>query len=82
VPQEPAPALQPGRRAGDARQSHKLPSATLTHQDAEAVLAIPDVATVIGLRDRAVLELLYATGMRRGELVGLDFADVDLAGAG
>jgi integrase/recombinase XerD len=61
------------------RQSHKLPSATLTHQDAEAVLGVPDVATVIGLRDRAVLELLYATGMRRGELVGLDLADVDLA---
>jgi integrase/recombinase XerD len=61
------------------RQSHKLPSATLSHQEAEAVLAVPDAGTVTGLRDRAVLELLYATGMRRGELVGLDLADVDLA---
>jgi integrase/recombinase XerD len=61
------------------RQSHKLPGATLSHEEAEAVLAVPDVATVIGLRDRAVLELLYATGMRRGELVGLDLPDVDLA---
>jgi integrase/recombinase XerD len=60
------------------RQSHKLPGATLCHDEAEAVLAVPDVETVIGLRDRAVLELLYATGMRRGELVGLDLADVDL----
>ena len=61
------------------RQSHKLPWATLTHAEAEVVLAVPDTATVIGLRDRAVLELLYATAMRRGELVGLDLPDVDLA---
>jgi integrase/recombinase XerD len=61
------------------RQSHKLPGATLSHTGAEAVLAVADVATVLGLRDRAVMELLYATGMRRGELVGLDLPDVDLA---
>ena len=61
------------------RQSHKLPGATLTHDEAQAVLGMPDTGTVIGLRDRAVLELLYATGMRRGELVGLDLPDVDLA---
>jgi integrase/recombinase XerD len=61
------------------RQSHKLPSATLTHQEAQAVLSVPDTGTVTGLRDRSVMELLYATAMRRGELVGLDLADVDLA---
>ncbi len=61
------------------RQAHKLPGATLTHAEAEAVLAVPDTGTVIGLRDRAVLELLYATAMRRGELVALDLPDVDLA---
>jgi len=61
------------------RQAHKLPSATLTHAEAEAVLSMPDTGSVTGLRDRSVLELLYATGMRRGELVGLDLADVDLA---
>jgi integrase/recombinase XerD len=61
------------------RQSHKLPGATLSHTEAEAVLAVADTATVLGLRDRAVMELLYATGMRRGELVGLDLPDVDLA---
>ena len=43
------------------------------------MLAVPDTATAIGLRDRAVMELLYATAMRRGELVGLDLPDVDLA---
>lgn len=61
------------------RQNHKLPSATLTHDETETVLAIPDTGTPIGLRDRAVMELLYATAMRRGELVALDLPDVDLA---
>ena len=51
----------------------------MNHEEAEVVLAVPDVGNVIGLRDRAVLELLYSTAMRRGELVGLDLADVDLA---
>ena len=61
------------------RQNHKLPAATLTHDEAEVVLAVPDTATPIGLRDRVVMEILYATAMRRGELVGLDLPDVDLA---
>ena len=60
------------------RQDHKLPSATLSHEEAEQVLALPDVGTVLGLRDRTVMELLYATAMRRGELVGLDLPDIDL----
>lgn len=47
--------------------------------EAEVVLAVPDTSTPIGLRDRSVMELLYATAMRRGEVVGLDLPDVDLA---
>lgn len=61
------------------RQDHKLPSATLTHEEAEAVLSVPDTSTAIGLRDRTVMEILYATAMRRGEVIGLDLADVDLS---
>ena len=72
-------ALQPGLRAGDApaepQAARRPPSPT---HEAEAVLSVPDTATAIGLRDRAVMELLYATAMRRGELVGLDLPDVDL----
>jgi integrase/recombinase XerD len=60
------------------RQNHKLPSATLTHEEAEQILCLPDVDTVLGLRDRTIMEVLYATAMRRGELVGLDLQDVDL----
>ena len=52
------------------RKDHGLPKATLTHDEVEVVLAVPDTTTPLGLRDRVVMELLYATAMRRGELVG------------
>ena len=44
-----------------------------------ALLAAPDPATPLGLRDRAILELFYASGLRLSELVGLDLEDVNLA---
>ena len=62
-----------------ARTEHRLPKATLTHEEAEAVLCLPDTGTPIGLRDRAMLEVLYATAVRRGELVSLDLVDTDLS---
>jgi integrase/recombinase XerD len=61
------------------KQDHKLPSATLTHEEAEMVLSVPDTTSPMGMRDRVVMELLYATAMRRGEVVGLDLPDIDLA---
>lgn len=38
---------------------------------------LPDTATVAGLRDRAILEVLYSTGIRRQELINLRTADLD-----
>jgi integrase/recombinase XerD len=49
----------------------------LSYQQVEALLQQPNVATPIGLRDRAIIELLYATGIRVSELCGLTLYDVD-----
>ena len=55
----------------------KLP-ATLTLDEVERLLAAPDVSIPRGLRDRAMLEVLYATGLRVSELVNLGRGDVNL----
>jgi len=55
----------------------RLPRAVLSVAEVERVLAMPDSTTLLGLRDRAILEVLYSTGIRRMELVGLDLADLD-----
>ncbi len=51
---------------------------TLSEAHVEALLAAPDTATPRGLRDRALLELLYATGLRVSELVGLKLFNLSL----
>ncbi|MGO9443390.1 MAG: site-specific tyrosine recombinase XerC [Thiobacillaceae bacterium] len=61
------------------RQPRQLPKVLLTVQDVEAVLNEPDITTGWGLRDRAILETLYSTGIRRMELTRLTLYDVDLA---
>ncbi len=53
-----------------ARQPLRVPK-TLTEAQVEALLAAPDTTTVLGLRDRAMLELMYASGLRVSELVTL-----------
>jgi integrase/recombinase XerD len=53
------------------RLDRRLPRNVLTVKEAETVLAVPDVQMPTGIRDRAMLEVLYSTGMRRMELMQL-----------
>jgi len=54
-----------------------LPKA-LTEEQVESLLAAPDTTTTLGLRDKAMLELMYATGLRVSELVGLELSNINL----
>jgi len=56
----------------------RLPRHVLTTTEAEAVLAMPDLTTSLGVRDRAMLETFYSTGIRRMELAGLAIYDLDV----
>lgn len=60
------------------KMPQRLPRALLSIQDIEAILHEAEPDTITGLRDRAMLELLYATGLRRMEVAGLARYDVDL----
>jgi integrase/recombinase XerD len=71
APRDPTEHLRP------PRAFRGLPR-YLTHAQVEALLAAPDAETAVGLRDRAVLEVMYATGLRASELTGLTTAGVDL----
>jgi integrase/recombinase XerD len=59
------------------RLGFRLPKAVLTANEAEQILAQPDIRDPIGLRDRAILETFYSTGMRRLELANLKLWDLD-----
>lgn len=71
VPRDPCAGLSP------PKLSRGLPKA-LSESEVEALLAAADTSTAVGLRDRAMLELMYATGLRVSELVGLPAAAVNL----
>ena len=55
----------------------RLPACVLTAQEAEIVLAQPNLHTLTGVRDRAILETLYSTGIRRSEVAALRLSDLD-----
>ena len=60
------------------RTPQRLPKAVLTAAEAERVMLETKIADVLGLRDRAILETFYSTGMRRLELATLKLWDLDL----
>jgi len=59
------------------RVGRRLPRTILTSTEAEAVMAAVNVSTPAGVRDRAMLETLYSTGVRRQELIDLKLYDLD-----
>lgn len=59
------------------RKRHLLPTTIMPYETVESVLAQPDVTTPQGIRDRAILEVFYSTGIRRFELCSLEMAKVD-----
>ncbi len=67
----------PTLRLSAARQPVRVPG-TLTESQVDALLEAPDVSQALGLRDRAMLELMYGTGLRVSELVELPNLSVDL----
>lgn len=60
------------------RAIRRLPRHVLSVGEVERVLALADTSTLIGVRDRAMMEVLYATGMRRSELAHLELGDIDV----
>ena len=70
IPQDPAAELE--RRAS----ATKLPN-VMNKEEAERVLSQPKIEVPLGIRDRAMLELLYSSGLRRMELLHLKLYDVD-----
>ena len=70
--------VDPTLRLLSARQPLRVPK-TLSEAQVEALLSAPDVDTSLGLRDRTMLELMYASGLRVSELVGLKTVHVSLS---
>ena len=70
----------PALHIATAKAEKKLPQ-VLTGKEVERLLAQPKCTDMKGYRDKAMLELLYATGIRVTELISLDITDVNLAGS-
>jgi len=71
-------AKDPTLKMQAARQAMRVPK-TLTEAQVEALLAAPDVDTQLGVRDRTMMELMYASGLRVSELVSLKIFNVSLS---
>ena len=66
--------VNPGEYLRLPKLPKTLPRGILTKRQARKLLTLPDTGTLLGFRDRIVLELLYCTGMRRKELVAIQVA--------
>ena len=69
---------EPAALAASPKREQKMP-AHLSVEEMKRLLEMPDASVPLGRRDRAILELFYASGLRLSELVGLDLEDVNLS---
>ena len=69
-------AANPSSELELPRMEKRLPEEALTPSQITAIMAVPNVSDPLGLRDRAMLEVFYATGIRRAELAHLGVSDV------
>jgi len=72
--------INPAEFIKEPKKERSLPKAILTPKEARCVLDQPNLGMLKGIRDRAVLELFYSTGIRLGELCALTIYDADLQG--
>jgi integrase/recombinase XerC len=68
----------PAALVGTPKREHRLPS-HLGEGEMSKLMEMPDISTALGRRDRAILELFYASGLRLSELVGLNLEDLNLS---
>ncbi len=67
----------PVEHEDNAKEPKRLPKSALTDEEVIQFLSCPDTNTHIGYRDRTIIEVLYSTGIRREELLGLNIRDID-----
>ncbi len=70
-------AFNPAEQIELARLPRKLPRKHLNKSEIQKLMNVPDIETPLGIRDRAILETFYSTGMRRSELMRLKPGDID-----
>jgi integrase/recombinase XerC len=68
----------PAKNVSTPKQERRLPE-SLVVEAVAGLMEVPDTGTELGKRDRAILELLYATGIRVSELVAIDLGDFDIS---
>src|SRR5262249_29507926 len=69
----------PAALVGTPKREQRIPN-HLAVEEMSKLLDTPDTSSPLGRRDKAILELFYASGLRLSELVGLDLDDVNLSG--
>lgn len=72
--------INPAEYIREPLRGKRLPAIILTEEEVKKILEAPNLSTMTGIRDRAILEVFYSTGIRLEELVNLTIYDCDLQG--